>query len=497
MTMRRPRIEDESGIALVLTLGILLVTAIMLISVVEYSSNAGRGSNRTKADQTAYALAEAGINNAMSVLGNPTNNALNSTLLQTPRTTTYEGGSVTWSGVLTSSTAGARWAVTSVSSVRNPTGPTAAPVVRRITAGVDVIPTLSQPLNSQAWNYIYSRSTGSTCDTTLQQSVQINSPMLVSGNLCLQNSAQLLKGPVVVGGSVTMTDGNTIGTASTKLSSVAIGNGCSKSNPAAASQNPCTGGAPVHIFANTVSSSPPTIPPPSVDWNSWYANANPGPYYPCSTVSGTPPAFESGDQGVLPNVDLTKRNNSIASVVDLTPSTSYSCQTVGGELTWNAATKVLTVNGTMYIDGSAKIENGAVNSYAGFATIYLSGTLLIKNSQMCAEIASGSCSTASWTSNSRMLVFVVGGNGSNAGVQSQTGTGNSILLNSAKFQGALYATYGIDIATTSNADGPLDGAPVKVGQSVNSTWPAFTVVPAGMPGNPVAYAEPQAPVYEG
>ena len=494
--MKRLQLSDERGIALVLTLGILLVTSFTLISVIQYSSSAGRGANKSKADQTAYALAEAGVNNAMSVLANPTNNALNSTLL-TSRTTQYENGSVTWSGSFNPTNA--RWTLTSVSSVRNPTGPTAANVSRRIVAQVDVIPTLSQPLNSSAWNYIYSRSvnTPGGCDMTIQQSVQIRSPMLVSGNLCLQNSAQLLKGPVVVGGSVTMTDGNTIGTASTKLSSVAIGNGCSKSNPAAASQNPCTGGAPVHIFANTVSSSPPTIPPPSVDWNSWYANANPGPYYPCSTVSGTPPAFESGDQGVLPNVDLTKRNNSIASVVDLTPSTSYSCQTVGGELTWNAATKVLTVNGTMYIDGSAKIENGAVNSYSGFATIYLSGTLLIKNSQMCAEIASGSCSTASWTSNSRMLVFVVGGNGSNAGVQSQTGTGNSILLNSAKFQGALYATYGIDIATTSNADGPLDGAPVKVGQSVNSTWPAFTVVPAGMPGNPVAYAEPQAPVYEG
>jgi Tfp pilus assembly protein PilX len=495
MTAPRLRLQDEGGIALVLTLGILLVTSIMLISVIQYSSGAGRGSNRTKADQTAYALAEAGVNNAMSILGNPDNNALNSTLLPS-RTTTYADGSVTWSGTFNAYTA--RWTVVSIGSVRNPTGPTptAAPVTRRISAQVDVVPTLSQPLNSQAWNYIYSRGTGNTCDMTLQQTVQINSPLLVSGNLCLQNSAQLLKGPVVVGGSVTMTDGNTIGTAASKLSSVAIGNGCSKSNPAAASQNPCTGGAPVHIFANTVSSSPPTIPPPSVNWEAWYANANPGPYYPCTTVSGTPPAFESGDQGVLPNVDLTKRNNSIASVVDLTPSTSYSCHTVGGELTWNATTRVLTVNGTMYIDGSAKIENNSVNTYTGFATIYLSGTLLIKNSQMCAEVAAGTCSTSSWTSNSRMLVFVAGGNGSNPGHQSQTGTGNGILLNSAKFQGALYATYGIDIATTSNADGPLDGAPVKVGQSVNSTWPAFTVVPAGMPGNPVAYAEPQAPVFE-
>ena len=119
---------------------------------------------------------------------------------------------------------------------------------------------------------------------------------------------------------------------------------------------------------------------------------------------------------------------------------------------------MLTVNGTMYIDGSVQIQNGAVNSYTGFATIYVSGTLLIKNSSMCAVIVAGACSTQNWTSNSRMLVFVVGGNGSNIGHQSQTGAGNSILLNSARFQGALYATNGIDIATTSNADGPLDGA---------------------------------------
>ena len=497
MIRRLRPVNDEQGIALVLTLGILFTTSIMLVSVVQFSSASGRGANRSKADQTAYSLAEAGINNAMAVLGNPDNNALNSTLLPA-RTSTYGAGTVTWSGTFNAYTA--RWTLTSVASVTNPTGPTAAPVTRRIVAQIDVIPTLSQPLNSQAWNYIYSRLPpgGSiipgVCNMTLQQTVAINSPLLVQGNLCLENQSSVLKGPLLVEGSLTMTKNNTVGTSTNKISSAMIGAGCQTGT---VSQNPCTGGAAVNIYADGVFSNVPAIPPPTVNWDSWYANANPGPYYPCTTVSGTPPAFESGDQGVLPNVDLTKRNHSIATVVNLTPTTSYSCHTAGGELTWNATTKVLTVNGTMYIDGSAKIENGAVNSYTGFATIYLSGTLLIKNSSMCAEIANGVCSTANWTSNSRMLVFVTGGNGSNAGAQSQTGTGNGVQLVSAHFQGALYATYGIDVSTTSNADGPLDGAPVKVGQSVNSTWPAFTVVPTGMPGNPVAYAEPQPPVYEG
>ena len=145
----RLRLADESGIALILTMGILLVTSFMLVGVIQYSSDAGRGAHRSKADQMAYALAEAGINNAMSVLANPTNNALNSTLLS-ERVTTYESGTATWSGSF--NPANARWTLTSVGTVRNPTGPSASPVIRRITGQVDVVPTLSQPLNSQAWN---------------------------------------------------------------------------------------------------------------------------------------------------------------------------------------------------------------------------------------------------------------------------------------------------------------------------------------------------------
>ena len=52
----RLRLAEERGIALVMTLGILLVTSVMVVTVIDYSSSAGRGANRSKADQTAYAL---------------------------------------------------------------------------------------------------------------------------------------------------------------------------------------------------------------------------------------------------------------------------------------------------------------------------------------------------------------------------------------------------------------------------------------------------------
>jgi len=69
----------------------------------------------------------------------------------------------------------------------------------------------------------------------------------------------------------------------------------------------------------------------------------------------------------------------------------------------------------------------------------------------------------------------------------------SVQLVSAYAQGAIYATNAIDLGTTSQFDGPLDGQTVMLGQSTSSYFPGFSFVPAGMPGNPEVYAQPQPP----
>ena len=482
---------NEDGFALILTLLTLSISSLLFMSVIQMTSSSGRDSTHFRATGSADALAEAGISYSMSVLSNPSNNALNPNLLPA-RTVQLEGGTVTWAGTFDAITA--TWTLTSTGSVVNPTGPSARPITRTLRARSVVIPTFSQPLNSPAWNYIYSRDTGNTCDMTLGQTVSIGSPLFVNGNLCLNNQSKITKGPLVVGGRLALAgNNNTVGTSAAPISSANIGNGCSKG---AVFQSTCTGGAAVNVFANVVSPTIPSIPPPAVDWDGWYLAANPGPYFPCTSSSGIPPVFDN-DQGTLLNASVSHRNNSLPTVVDLTPPYSYSCTTVAGELSWNSLTRVLTANGTIFIDGSAKILNGQVNSYEGFATIYVSGTLLVKNSTMCAVLNASrtSCTSSGWLSNSQMLVFVVNGDGATGGAAGQVGVGNGAEVVSGYFQGALYATRAIDIATTSQADGPLDGGTVKLGQSVAASWPAFTIVPAGMPGNPVAYAEPQAPTY--
>ena len=182
---------------------------------------------------------------------------------------------------------------------------------------------------------------------------------------------------------------------------------------------------------------------------------------------------------------------------NLTPGFDYRCQTASGELSWNNTTKVLTIKGTIYIDGSVYIQNGAVNLYTGQGVIYLGGTLFVKNSSLCGAIYNGACDM-------RDLPVLAG---SGLGPQQQPGllrcegdrhwrTGQSRRLRavlSATLQGAVYAAGNIDIGTTSNVDGPLVGYQVIIGQSVTTSFPAITIVPQGMPSNPTAYAQIDPP----
>ena len=65
---RRINLGDESGIALVMALGIMLVLTIALTTVITFTASGARDSTRVNAGQKAYALAEAGVNNALAVL---------------------------------------------------------------------------------------------------------------------------------------------------------------------------------------------------------------------------------------------------------------------------------------------------------------------------------------------------------------------------------------------------------------------------------------------
>jgi len=67
---------DERGFALVIALGVTVVLSMTVVTVIESSTSNQRSSTMTGGRSAAYNLAEAGLNNAMSILRLSTNNAL-------------------------------------------------------------------------------------------------------------------------------------------------------------------------------------------------------------------------------------------------------------------------------------------------------------------------------------------------------------------------------------------------------------------------------------
>src|SRR6266516_3789628 len=434
----RRSLQEERGFALVIALGVTVVLSMSVVTVIEAARSNQRNATMTGGRASAYDLAEAGVNNAMSILRLPTNNALDKYVFCTDsgslpplpctRTDTYAGGSVTWYATLYQNPAAgtAYWDLFSTGHVRNPFG--GADYQKTLRATIPVVPTTTQPLNNPSWNYIFSRAPGSGvalsgCDMTLANSVNVTSPLYVMGNLCLQNTAKISKGPLVVKGSMDLqTNNNQVGAAGADINEAHIGKGCRYK--AQTSHNPCVYGAagttPVrdNIWATILDAPPPTVTAPTVQWHDWYLNASPGPYFPCAApLAGEPanPTF-AFDNPVTTMSDsdankLTYRNDN-QGIVNLTPGSSYTCKTVNGELSWDYPNKILTINGTIFIDGSTKVDIGGTVRYKGQATIYTSGTVLVKNTSLCGYSSGPSCTVGSWDSTQDLLGWVANGNGS-------------------------------------------------------------------------------------
>ena len=170
----RQLIHKQDGIALIMVIGILAVLTIAGSTMMFYTTSNARNVGRSKVDETSFSLSEAALNNAMSVLANPVNNSLDPDVLPSTEATassvTYENGTAKWYGTL--DRAAAVWTVTAIGLYNNPTGSGMAQVRRKLTAKVPITPTLTQPLNNPAWDYMYATHTGSTCDETLEQQRQ-------------------------------------------------------------------------------------------------------------------------------------------------------------------------------------------------------------------------------------------------------------------------------------------------------------------------------------
>ena len=561
----RQILPKQDGMAAIMVLGILAVLTIAGSTMMFYTTSNTKNVARSKVDETAFSLSEAALNNSMSVLANPVNNALDSDVLPSTEATassvTYENGTAKWYGTL--DRAAAVWTITALGIYNNPTGPGTAQVRRKLTAKVPVTPNLTQPLNNPAWDYMYSTHVGSTCDESLNNNVSGNARMYVAGNLCIGNNAGTSISALIVAGNLDLSNNTSVG-ANTNMSTrveTYVGGNCRYGGGTWAA---CSGNQDArHIYSKLsngttigVNHTAPVIAAPQTDYPAWYENGIPGPSQPCTTTVGTPPTFDA---------NYPARDNS-SGIVDLTPSSSYVCrvgpgasttlpgainatqtaisvasatgfpgsafririddelmnvtagfgtttwtvtrgvngstatshvvsQTVlwdnsnaSGELSWNVTTKTLTVKGTIFIDGSARVANGALNTYNGQAVIYLSGTYY-QNGLLCGGVSGGSCNFASWNPNTEMLMIVTNSIGG------QVQPADSIqLANNAQFQGGLFGVGKVEFGNNTFTDGPVMGSEIILSNNVTTNaFPTITTVPVGMPSNPAVYAQPNPP----
>lgn len=473
--------------ALIMSIGVMTVLGISSVTLIEYTTSNSKAASRSKQDQGAYGLAEAGINNAMAVLSKQGNNTLSPTLL--PATTsTYENETVVWSGTLDQNTG--IWSLTSTGTTRNPNGPSSGKVRRTVTAKVKLTAQETATVPSQnAWNYVFVTSTADpSCDLTLPANYVWNASLYVVGDMCLGNGARVTgtgnHGLLVHDKLTLSTSTSAVGASGALVNKVQVKTGCRyASNPL---RSPCTSAD--NVWATTLDSNPPVITTPVADFAGWYANAAPGPKFACTYKEGSPPAFEN-------ETTNPTRNNS-GGTVNLTPSgSSYKCR-VGpesapfGELSWSHTAKVLTVHGTVYIDGSAQVSGppgGDLYTYDGQGTLYLSGTFTVNSSmKFCVRASGGDCDWGGWNPNSDMLT-IAAGNG--------TATSRDVSIgSSARFQGALYASYEVELASSSKAEGPLVTPRLQLGSGATSDpWDSVTAVPANVPGNTATYPKAESP----
>ena len=271
-----------------------------LTTVIQFTTSNSRNSTRSKADQIAYALAEAGLANGAAVLSKPSNNALDPHVLPSSEPddsnpahanyiSEYEGGTVKWWGVLT----GHQWIMHGVGYVEDPTGKTQV-VRREATSTIKIQPSLTQELNSNAWNFMFAKETANDCDVTLDNSVSVDTSLFILGDLCFNNSSAVVKAAapditnIYVGQHIQFAGSGSVGTAANKINQAQVGLGC-RIGTSGAWTTPCSSSTRVNaltILDGTLEGTGPTA-----DFAFWYTNAKPGPMQACTTTTGTPPAF--------------------------------------------------------------------------------------------------------------------------------------------------------------------------------------------------------------
>jgi Tfp pilus assembly protein PilX len=475
--------RNEDGMALVLAVGFLAVISVVAATMISYTSSNSRSASFHKSRDVSEQYAEAGIARALSVLANAPNATAPTNL--PGATENFSIDNVYYSGIL----AGETWNITSVSSVKNPAG--GSDLHKTLTAQVQIG---IDPAGNNAWNYVYSDAPSSRPCLTLSNSVNIQAPFFVKGNVCLQNSAKLTGNLIKVGGTIDVQgSGSSVGTSTTYAPDVRVAGGCRDDN--GSFNLPCTTND--KVYATTFSTVPGQLEKPAIDLSYWYSYAKPGPTTTCTSSTGTIPSWATGSWSRVFDSNTTM-DRSLGNI-DFMTSSAYSCTVWNGphllgKIAWtpddgDADTfGSLEILGTVFFDGNLDLTANRQAIYTGRGTIYASGWIDFGTSRQICGVAA--CDIDDWDAEANLLVFVSGNcndtvtpNWPDCVEADQNGAKGFEIGQSSVFQGAVYAVGDFTSTSTAQMQGPVIAHQLDFEQSgVANKWVAIEAMTMGTPG---------------
>ena len=388
------RLRNEQGIALVMALGTLITMSTVTTALLTYSASGVRTVRYTDGVLAARNLAEAGLADAEAILNNSSTNASSPTLLGcsvsptnvnnsalpcTDLTVAYPTGTASYHGIYTQGSNNGTWTITGTGTVRNPRG--GAAVVKTMTAAVTVTGG-GQGNNISVWNYVYSTAPQTAgCEVDLNgDHTDINVPLYVTGDLCLtgnhatvtedkESGGQAVDIRVKGGLTITGNDASIGKDASHRLTSGIVEGGCRTS--ATGTYHACT--TLDDYYVNQLD-TPLTATPPVTDFPSWYLNASPGPNHPCDPTLTPAPNLMTTQPRAFDSDTTMNGTNTLFILTPTGAGTDYNCVTSTGSLSWNHTTHLLTISGTVFLDGNVQL-NDDKSIYDGKATVYVNGLL--------------------------------------------------------------------------------------------------------------------------
>src|SRR5690348_14814488 len=182
------RARDESGFALVLALAVVVALSSSVASVAYFTTASFHDSKRSASDQAAVALAEAALNMAFSTLAHAPDPSSSTAVSSTPvPDVSLPGGFATYYGSYDTGTQ--TWTLTGVGKAVDTNHPGQV-IVRAVHGRASIGTATRGDVSNGAWKYIYSDDPNSCA--TFSNNTTIAVPVLIRGNLCLNNSAKVM-----------------------------------------------------------------------------------------------------------------------------------------------------------------------------------------------------------------------------------------------------------------------------------------------------------------